>query len=197
MDLEAIRMELHDAVDKILDDYQLGDGARPQSIAQPPPTTETPVVTWGKLVPDWSYTWPGDEGTEPFDQTRRFKVTDPYKEYDGLLAWGKRPSWGRNDRKRAIVFGQVGPNSFYPWTEFAETDTGFFAAPIPNPEHPRKILTQSDPLPGRYRGAHVERTDQLFDQITNGPSLRLVVTPSDDEDMVRHGYWVARLRNRL
>jgi hypothetical protein len=83
-----------------------------------------------------------------------------------------------------IVFGEIG-NSFYPWTEFVETDTEHFAAPIPNPERPRKMLTPSDPMPGRYRGAHVERTDQLFDPVTSGPSLRLVVASSDEEDMVR------------
>jgi hypothetical protein len=98
------------------------------------------------------------------------------------------------------VFGQTGPASstnFYPWTEFVETDVESYAAQIPNPERPRKILTPSDPIPNRFRSAQVERADQLFDQITNGPSLRLVVDAADEENMVLHGYWVARLRNRL
>ena len=45
--------------------------------------------------------------------------------------------------------------------------------------------------------ADVERTDQLFSGIRQGPSLRLVVAGSDEEDIVRHGYWVASLRKRL
>lgn len=196
MELEAMRTALHDAVDKIIDGYRTADGAT-ESTAQAPPTTETPVVTRGDAVPDWSFTWPSDYGTETFPETRLWDVSTPHRSYRVHLARGKRPAWGKNDRKRVIVFGQVGPDSFYPWTEFVETDTGHFAAPIPNPEHPRRILTPSDPLPGRYRGAHVEQAAQLFDQIRNGPSLRLVVFSSDEEDMVRHGYWVARLRNRL
>ncbi len=56
------------------------------------------------------------------------------------------------------------------------------------------MLTSSDPLPPQFRGAQVERTDQLFDQIMNGPSRRLVVDADEDEAMIRHGYWVARLR---
>lgn len=124
-------------------------------------------------------------------------VETPQRSYGVRLARCERAAWGKSDRKRATVFGPAGPDSFYPWTEFVETDTGDFAATIPNPEHPRAILTASDPLPGRFRGARVERADQLFEQIRNGPSLRLVVTSSDEVDMVLHGYWVARLRNRL
>jgi hypothetical protein len=108
-----------------------------------------------------------DYGTEKFDETWEWEVKTPHKSYRVYLARGKRDSWGRKDRERVIVFGEVG-NSFYPWTEFVETDTEHFAAPIPNPEHPRKMLTPSDPMPGRYRGAHVERTDQLFDPMRTG-----------------------------
>jgi hypothetical protein len=43
----------------------------------------------------------------------------------------------------------------------------------------------------------VDRTDQLFDQIRNGPSQRPVVNADEDKAMILHGYWVARLRNRL
>jgi hypothetical protein len=45
MDLEAMRTALHDAVDKIIDDYLT------QSTAQPPPMTE--IVT----VLDWREHW--------------------------------------------------------------------------------------------------------------------------------------------
>lgn len=193
MDIEALRIEIHDELDRLFDDYLARGGER--STAPPPPTTsDDPVVTQGGVVPNWSYTWPGG-GTEPFDAVL-WEVSTPHRSYHVRLAWGRRISWGK-DRKRAIVFGQVGPNAFYPWTEFVETDTGQFAATIPNPERPRSVLTRSDPLPNRYRAAVVERTDQLFEQITNGPSLRLVLNSSDEEAMVRHGYWVARHRKRL
>jgi len=196
MDCESMRTALHDAVDRIFDDFLAADGAT-ASTAQTPPTSESPILTRGDVVSDWSFTWPSDYGTETFPETRLWDVTTPDRSYRVHLARGTRASWGKTDRKRVIVFGRVGPDSYYPWAEFVETDTGQFAAPIPNPDHPRKILTPSDPMPGRYRSAHVEQAAALFDQIQNGPSLRLVVDSSDEEDMVRHGYWVARLRNRL
>ena len=48
MDLEAMRTALHDAVDKIIDDHLTGDGAPPQSTAQPPPMAE--IVTWSPMA---------------------------------------------------------------------------------------------------------------------------------------------------
>lgn len=59
------------------------------------------------------------------------------------------------------------------------------------------MLNSSDPLPDQFRGAQVERTDQLFDQIMNRPSRRLVLDADEDLAMILHGYWVARLRNRI
>jgi hypothetical protein len=129
-----------------------------------------------------------------------WEVITPGKTHRVVLGWTTRPSWGRSDRKRAVVFWQSGSQasqSYYPWTEFVETDGEGYAAPIPNPDHPRKVLTPQDPLPGRFHGAEVERSDRLFDQIANGPSLRLVVSADDEEAMIRHGYWVAILRGRF
>jgi hypothetical protein len=53
------------------------------------------------------------------------------------------------------------------------------------------------PLPPRFRDVQVECTDQLFDQIASGPSLRVVVDVADEDYMINHGYRVARLRDRL
>src|SRR5438128_2378999 len=114
MDLEAIRTALHGAVDKIIDDCLTGDDMTTQSIAQPLPTTETPLVTRGNVEFDWTFTWPGDEGTETFHETSLWDVVTPHDSYLARLAWGTRRSWGKEDRRRAIVFGQIGPNSFYP-----------------------------------------------------------------------------------
>jgi len=52
-------------------------------------------------------------------------------------------------------------------------------------------------IPDRLAVAAVERTDELFDGIRNGPSLRLVVGSAEEVAMVRHGFWVAGLRKRL
>ena len=117
-----------------------------------------------------------------------------------VFGWTERPAWGRSDRKRVGIFSQSGSRAskvFYPWTEFVETDDGRYASPIPNPARPRKILTRRDPLPERFRGAHVVRSDELFDHITNGPSLRLVVDATNEETMIRHGHWVAGLRGKV
>jgi hypothetical protein len=201
MDVQMMRDALHSAVDRIIDEYLAAGTSVPQSrTTQPSPTIEAPLVARGDDTGQWSYRWPGDMGIEKFYASRQYEVVTPHKTYCVRVAWSERKSWGRKDRKRAIIFGQPGPTgsaNFYPWTEFVETDTGRYAAPIPNPQQPRKILTPSDSLPNKFRSAQVERTDQLFDQITNGPSLRVVVGADDEEVMIRHGYWVARLRNRL
>jgi hypothetical protein len=195
-----MREALHTAVDRIIDEYLAAGGSSTQpSAGQPVPTIEVPLIIRGDDVGQWSYRWPSDEGTENFYASSQYDLVTPHRTHRVRVAWSERQAWGRTDRKRAIVFGQAGASStnFWPWTEFVETDTGRYAAPIPNPDHPRKVLTPSDPLPSRFRNAQVERTDQLFDHIVNGPSLRLAVDAEDEEDMIRHGYWVARLRNRL
>ena len=201
MDIEQVRVSLHTAVDRIIEEYLAANASPAGPPADGPvPTTDSPLIVRGDDMGKWAYRWPGAEGTEGFYASRQYEVVTPHRTYRVRLAWSERPAWGRQDRKRAIIFGQVGPptsTTFYPWTEFVETDTGRYAAPIPNPAYPRKILTPSDQLPERFKDAQVERTDQLFDQITNGPSLRVVVDVTDEGDMVWHGYWVARLRNRL
>lgn len=78
-----------------------------------------------------------------------------------------------------------------------ESDTGRFAASIPDPERPRAIVRQETSLPARFAGKSVARADNLFESIRQGASLRLVVDESDEDEMVRHGYWVARLRGRI
>ena len=78
-----------------------------------------------------------------------------------------------------------------------ETDDGRYAAGISDPAHPRALLKHGVAIPDRFRTATVERTYQLFHRIRQGPSLRLVVRADEEVEMVRHGYWVAGLRNRL
>jgi hypothetical protein len=201
MDARLLRATLHSAIDRIIDEYVASENSPQQPPSETPvPTMDAPLVIRGEDMGEWSYRWPAVEGTEKFYASRQYEVVTPHKTHRVRLARSERPAWGREDRKRVIVFGQVGPSSsttFYPWTEFVETDTGQYAAPIPDPDRPRKILASSDTLPDRFRRSQVERTDRLFDQIANGPSLRLVVDGINEASMIQHGYWVARLRNRL
>ena len=57
MDLEAMRTALHDAVDKIIDDYLTGDGAPPQSTAQPPPMAEITEIVTRSPMAEMIVTW--------------------------------------------------------------------------------------------------------------------------------------------
>jgi hypothetical protein len=201
---EAMHSEvdrMHSVVDRIVDEYLATAKSSELPLAdQPVATVDAPLIIRGDDPGEWTYQWWGGEGLEKFHSSPWYEVVTPHKTYRVRLAWGHRLAWGRSDRKRAIIFGQSGPATsrvFYPWTEFVETDTDEYAAQIPNPDYPKKILTPADTLPDRFCDAHVERSDHLFDQIINGPSLRLVVPEADEETMVDHGYWVARLRGRL
>ena len=201
LDVDAMRADLHAALDQIIDQYLAAAHSEQEGPDHlPAPTAERPVITKGADIGPWTYTWWGTGSEEEeYQPAREYQVITPSRTHRVVLGWTERPAWGR-DRKRAVVFWQSGPPAsriFYPWSEFVETDTGRYAAPIPNPDQPRKILTHQEPLPPRFRGAEVERSDQLFDRIANGPSLRLVVDGTDEESMIRHGYWVAGLRNRL
>ena len=200
MDSQDLRAAIHSAIDRILDEYLTADSPAPQPPLNQVATVDTPLIIPRGDAGTWTYDWWGGEGTESFYSSQLYDVVTPHKAYRVKLAWSHRASWGKEDRKRAIVFGQplaATSRVWYPWTEFAETDTGQYAAQIPDPDHPKKILTPTDQLPDRFRDAQVERTDRLFDQIVNGPSLRLVADETDEEVMVAHGYWVARLRGRL
>jgi hypothetical protein len=189
--LEALRSALHDAVNRIIDRYRPegGGGGRTDTGGQ-----DAVGVTRGEATESWPYRWP-DGSQEVFPSTRWYEVNGPKGQQRVRLAWGQRPSWGKSDRRRAIVFNQLGSASsttYYPWTEFVETDDKRFAAPIPDPERPRAIIADPSRLPGRFQGATVERSDALFESVAEGPSLRLVVVESDED-----GYWVATLRRRI
>ncbi|MFE2418217.1 hypothetical protein [Streptomyces hokutonensis] len=195
MDLEAIRMELHRAVDQIIDAHaDGGDGARRHA----PATDPVSVAAQGETE-EWTYRWPGS-GVESFHRTRWYEAVGEQGKQRVRVAWARRAAWGRDDRLRAIVFHQQGgvdSTTYYPWTEFVETDDGRYAAIIPKPGRPRAQLRDGDSLPDRFGDRVVERSDALFDSITEGASLRFVVGGADEEEMVRHGYWVATLRNRF
>lgn len=193
MDLEAIRAELHRAVDQIIDAHA-GDGGRRHALP-----VDSVSVAAREETKDWTYRWPGS-GVESFHRTRWYEAAGEQGKQRVRVAWARRAAWGRDDRLRAIVFHQQGgvdSATYYPWTEFVETDDGRYAAIIPKPGRPRAQLRDGDPLPDRFDARVVERSDALFDSIAEGSSLRYVVDEADEAEMVRHGYWVATLRNRF
>jgi hypothetical protein len=187
---DELRRELRKAVDDVLDRFVVAANQE-----GPDPVT---VVAEGDVTDHWTYQWPS-RNTEQFDYARWYRVNGSSGNVRVLLAHTTRTVRGE-DLGRWIVFGQLGgedSNTFYPWTEFVETDDGDFAAIIPNPTRPRAGLRDGDSLPARYAQARVRRTDELHHTVADGPSLRFVVSLGNAEDMIRHGYWVAELRHRL
>lgn len=195
IDADALRAELHGAVDTVVDRLLgLPSDARSGAVGG-----EEPRVEAGESFRVWMYRWP-DKQEEEFTSGREYYVRCPEGDLRVRLAWTIRKAWGRN-RGRAIVFQHVGAsdsNTYYPLAEFVESDEpGHYASTIPDPARPRALVAEGATLPARYRAARVERADKVFRTIENGPSLRLVVEQDDEVEMVRHGYWVARIRGRI
>ena len=191
MQVEDLRAALHDAVERIIDAYV-------ETVTRPAVTAESGDegidVVGGDGHGAFTYRWPGGD-VEKFTTARVYTVLDRGQQRSVVTAWTEREAWGRM-RMRAVIFGARG-GSLYPWTEFVGTDDGRFAAGIPDPDHPRALLKDGAAIPDGFDTASVVRTDELFDGVRHGPSLRLVLGPEDELGMVRHGYWVACLRGRL
>lgn len=193
--VDVLRKELRAAVDKVLDRFLERAGLAKDGVQADPDVLVSPLEETG----EWTYRWPGG-AEEVFYKSRWFELRRTDGAQRVRVAWTRRAAWGRDDRVRAVVFHQVGSadsTNYYPWTEFVETDDGRYAASIPDPNRPRAMLADLDDLPPRFAGMIVERSDQVFTSIADGPSLRLVVGESDEAAMVEHGYWVAVLRNRI
>lgn len=189
-DLERLREELHHAIDDALT----------RVVSQE--TEEEPQVAVTKLEREfnspWYYRWP-DGSKEKYDKAAWYQVSGPTDETRVLLAHTTREVWKAN-RERYVVFAKIGREegeTFYPWTEFVQTDDGSFAALIPDPSRPRAALKGGMHLPSRFAAARVERTDALYESTHESPTLRLVVSEEDAGAMIEHGYWVAGLRGRL
>jgi hypothetical protein len=196
VDTTLLKARLHEAVDQIVDEFIRQDpAAGPAAAAGGAEEVETigPVEAF-------TYSWPADYGSEDFKSGTAYRLSTLAQDASVIVGWTTRNAWNR-DRRRAVVFHRARPHHepgrWYPWTEFVETDTGRFAAPIPNPQRPRAIMRDVTALPGRFAGKTVARSDEVFDSIREGASLRLVVDKPDEVEMVRHGYWVARLRGRV
>jgi hypothetical protein len=185
---QRLRQELYQAVDGVL--------------ARFAPEQEGVKVMVTKLDAamnsTWYYRWP-DGSKEPYDHAEWYEVSGASGEARVLLAHTTRHAW-KADRERYVVFARLGREdsmTFYPWTEFGQTDAGNFAALIPDPSHPRAALKDGMQLPPRFAGRRVERTDALYDSAQESPTLRLVVDELEAETMIEHGYWVAGIRGRI
>jgi hypothetical protein len=154
-------------------------------------------LTRDGTVHGWSWRWP-DGSVERYRHTSRYQLTDDFGQVEVLVGRTTRAAWGR-ERGRIVVFGNTGgsASTFYPWTEFVETDDGDYAAKLPNPVDPRKGLRDGDALPPRFATSTVKRNDRLFRSIREGRTLRLVVKADQEPAMVSHAYWVARLRGHV
>jgi hypothetical protein len=195
----TLRARIHAAIDEILDEYE-GQPVLPHVMATttaPPP--DFTIESLGPVDP-FSYSWPADYGTEEFRSGAAYRIPGTNPGASVIVAWTTRLAWGR-DRDRAVVFYKARPDDgvgrWYPWTEFVETDTGMYAATIPNPDRPRSILRDGSAIPAEIARYTIARADQLFNSIREGASLRLVLEQDDEIDMVRHGYRVAQLRGRV
>jgi hypothetical protein len=156
-------------------------------------------VTRAASAGPWTYHWPHEPAPQVFVTSRLYEIRGLTERAWVRVARCRRPAWGR-ERERALVFKhRAGPDSrtYYPWTEFVETDDGRFAAAIPSPRRPRAQLKDGARLPDHFDPANVARSDTLFRSIHSGSSLRYVVDREDEISMVEHGYWVATLRNRI
>ncbi len=178
------------AVDEVIDQLSSGEGGE----------NTVSVLAQGEPLSSWSYRWMGGN-REQYDHAQWFGVSGPSGDARVILGRCVRTVRSK-PMKRYVVFAQVGgedSETFYPWTEFVETDAGSYAAIIPNPARPRSALKDGEQLPARFASANVQRTDELYDAVSNGPSLRFVVPVPEEATgaMIRHGYWVAETRRRL
>jgi hypothetical protein len=193
MDTVFLRAKLHEAVDRVVDELVATETA-PSA-----PSTDNEIEMKGTVDP-FAFPWPGDFGSEDFTSGTAYRLKGNGGDATVVVGWTTRYAWNA-DRGRAVVFHRVKPGDapakWYPWTEFVETDSGEHAAAIPDPQRPRALLKDGAPLPEHLSGKKVARADEVFRSIRDGASLRLVVSEDDEEEMVRHGYWVAKLRGRI
>jgi hypothetical protein len=195
---QGLRDEAHVALDEFFDRF-FGGAAATRPAPQPGPgANPVQLVDLGDHG-SFIHRWPLDI-MEDYTESRLYSLTGHGKTLQVVVGRTRRDSWGVDKRKRAVVFGLSGTGARYPWTEFVEGDDGRYSAAIPNPTEPARPKAQlkdGDAIPDRFKGVTIERTDSLFSGVRNGPSLRLVVDPDEEVEMVRHGYWVAGLRKKL
>jgi len=196
-ELELLRSELHRAIDDAIDKVA---GRSPASADTSP---VGPVAAVLRRLPDRDagphpYQWP--KNVEHFERGSWYEARFDANAVIVRVSWTERACWGKDDRRRAIVFGFVRgdlPSRPEPFAEFVETDESppRFAASIRRPGDGGKThLKSEDPIPAGLEDFEFQRNDTLFDSVHYGPALRVVVDELDEESMIRFGLWIARLR---
>jgi hypothetical protein len=185
MDIEEARTSMHEAIDTIFNSLSGQRTTRDGENAEP-------LVTLIGDHPNFHHVWP-DGVDESFRDAHIYRVGD--YPYDVVLGWTNRAAWGRL-RSRAVVFRVIGGDR-YPWAEFVETDDDRYSAGVFDPRRPRAQVADGQPLPQRFDRRNVHRTDDLYESVRSGPSMRVAVNREDEVEMVSHAYWVAQIRNNL
>jgi hypothetical protein len=172
---------------------QILRGLRQELADMQPDKVDTSTVERVGPAKPFTFRWPA--ATERFSRSTAWRVTDGSRAWSVVVGHARRRVWGRN-RRHVVVFGPAGPRSarLYPWAEFVETDAKTMSAVVPDPDRPRRILRDGDSLPSYYEGNSVARADELFGSIANGASLRVVF--DEEAELVRHAFYVARLKGR-
>jgi hypothetical protein len=189
MDMIVLRDRLKEAIDEVFSEFALEPIAAREG-AELELKVGSPEPAEG-----FDFRWP--EEVVHYEPAYRLSLDDGVGQYSFLVGWQTRPAFGKADRGRWIVFHQWGgPDSApYPVAEFTETDDeGRFAAIMLAPGGGRKRLYPDDELPRWFDPLVTSRTDELYESVNNGPSLRVVVDDKDFTRMIVHGYWMARVR---
>lgn len=169
-------------------------------------------------LPGFEHRWPNrSEATRYVPTadvpTARYTVRTAGGDYSLLIGAEHegRKTHGVHGRGRIVVFVRrgEGTSNLYPLVEFAETDepsadgTSLYAAGVPRPGAPRSLSTAND-LPELGKVPHLQqaelrRADEVYTDMNNGPTLRLVVKVTDVQAMLVHALWVGESRggNRL
>lgn len=189
-DVHRLKMSLHRAIDELFDAFE-------------PQREVVPIEQIHFLgdMPDWEHPFP--KGPESITDSRAFEVLTAAGKAEtpirvaGCIGQTRRDAFGLAARKRWVVFGAIGSvGRYYPWLEWVETDTDMVAAEAPDAVEPRKGIRDPRQAPDFLEGVDLARSEQLFERIASGKTLRMVLPADDQREMVRIAAEIARLRRR-
>ena len=189
---DDLRADLHFALDQAFDAW----------LARQAPTGsgELHVEKAGELTEPFIHRWP-DGSDETFSRGAFFLVEAAGERLAVLVAFAEEPrfTWGR-ERRRAVSFwlprGRSGAER-YPLSEWVETDDGRMSIGVPDPTRPRALIKEGDEAPAWLKEWTVQRADEIFESVSNGPSLRLIVSATDEASMAVCAVRVGLVRGRF
>ena len=196
---EDFRAELHSAVDAVLDRFLGADseGLTTATDGWMGELADLKIRHIRRLAEPYVHPWPDKTG-ETYRTGDWYEVIAPEGSLEMLVAETTRFAW-HEERGRVVVFARWMGSSGqpYPWLEYCENDADGYSADLRNPEKPRSVLRDGDPIPKELTNANVRRLDELYEGVRNGPSLRLVVDKEDVERLIRYAYWTSRVIGRI